>query len=152
MYPFTLATGNGSTPPGRAQRIQRLSPSQIRTEPPHSSRLEGDGGAVRPILIKGAGVVVSFFPLRPPLLIIRTVLANEKGIVMAYLHLIPHSLPANKVLVHNQVQPASRLGERGFRAWLASLDAGRYERCNCGWAPKLQAQYRIAHGGALERP
>ncbi len=64
----------------------------------------------------------------------------------------PKALPAGKVLVHNHVRPTQRLGMRGFRAWLDDPN-GKYEICDCGWAPKLGAHYRVpfAHRGALAR-
>jgi hypothetical protein len=35
---------------------------------------------------------------------------------MRYLSGIPSEVPPGRVVVHNQVRPARRLGERGFRA------------------------------------
>jgi len=48
----------------------------------------------------------------------------------------PRFLPIGKVLVHNHVKSTSRLGSRGFRAWLDDPDE-KYEVCTCGWAPHL---------------
>jgi hypothetical protein len=62
-----------------------------------------------------------------------------------YLDRLPRALPAGRVLVHNHVRPARRLGVRGFRAWLSPPDATRLQRCACGWAPELGAHYRMAH-------
>jgi hypothetical protein len=52
----------------------------------------------------------------------------------------PETVPAGKVLVHNQ----GWAGTRGFRAWLASAtERGRHGPCDCGWAPKLGTHYRV---------
>ena len=61
----------------------------------------------------------------------------------AYLTRLPAAIPPGKVLVHNHVQPTRRLGWRGFRAWLADLDADRLVPCACGWAPELGAHYAV---------
>jgi hypothetical protein len=82
-----------------------------------------------------------------------------------YLTGIPRKpLPPGHVVVHNHVRPSRRLGNRGFRAWLAApndvLDAPgvvvdpvvadaadprgyEVERCGCGWAPELAEHYRV---------
>ena len=59
-----------------------------------------------------------------------------------YLKSLPKQIPAGKLLVHNQVKPAKRLGTGGFRAWLAETDLG-IELCNCGWAAELGNHYRV---------
>ncbi len=64
--------------------------------------------------------------------------------MIEYLTSLPKALPADKVLVHNHVMPGRTLGNRGFRAWLASRDDDRYELCGCGWAAKLGDHYRVA--------
>jgi hypothetical protein len=60
-----------------------------------------------------------------------------------YLSKLPDVVPGDKVLVHNHVKPALRLGIRGFRAWLSSPDPDTLEVCNCGWAPELRRHYRV---------
>jgi hypothetical protein len=60
-----------------------------------------------------------------------------------YLSSLPQAVPADRVLVHNNVRPTRRLGSRGFRAWLARPDLERLERCPCNWAPELGAHYRV---------
>jgi hypothetical protein len=58
----------------------------------------------------------------------------------------PLDVPAGLVVVHaGDGGPASRIGWRGFRAWLAPESAG-LEPCGCGWAPRLGRHYRP--GGA----
>ncbi len=52
-------------------------------------------------------------------------------------------VPAGRVVVHNQVNPARRLGTRGFRAWLTAPDAQKLEPCGCGWAPEIGEHYRV---------
>jgi uncharacterized protein (DUF433 family) len=59
-----------------------------------------------------------------------------------YLKRIPPNIPRNRVLVHNNVRPTRRLGQRGFRAWLA-WPSTALELCSCGWAPELPAHYRV---------
>jgi hypothetical protein len=68
---------------------------------------------------------------------------------MEYLTKPPRFLPIGKVLVHNHVK--SRLGSRGFRAWLDDPDEKKYEVCTCGWAPRLMHhRVRITPPEALE--
>jgi hypothetical protein len=54
----------------------------------------------------------------------------------------PGAIPAGQVVVHNDVKPANRMGPHGFRAWLQA-PTGRLEPCDCGWAPRLGAHYRV---------
>lgn len=61
----------------------------------------------------------------------------------AYLFKMPATVPPGRVLVHNQVRPARRLGTRGFRAWLSLPDPTRLAKCSCGWAPELGEHYRV---------
>ena len=57
---------------------------------------------------------------------------------------MPAVVPAGKLLVHNNVVPAKRIGSRGFRIWYVSAaNSGEYVVCDCGWAPELGAHYRI---------
>lgn len=56
---------------------------------------------------------------------------------MEYITKPPRFLPIGKVLVHNHYRPTSRIGSRGFRAWLDDPDEKKYEVCTCGWAPRL---------------
>ena len=60
-----------------------------------------------------------------------------------YLEEIPTVIPAGKILVHNNVVPARRIGSRGFRIWYASPDSNKYVVCQCDWAPDLGKHYRI---------
>ena len=73
--------------------------------------------------------------------------------LMEYLVRIPHSVPPDRVVVHNNVRPTRQLGSRGFRAWLCpslevlrvTPDPGRpvLQLCDCGWAPELGPHYRV---------
>jgi hypothetical protein len=65
---------------------------------------------------------------------------DESGI--EYLQRLPDFVPADKVLVHNQVRATGRLGLRGFRVWLSSPDPAKLEVCPCGWAPELGQHFR----------
>lgn len=57
---------------------------------------------------------------------------------MHYISAIPDTLPDGEVLVHNDVRPSRRPGNRGFRAWTQARRPmfllGRLERCDCDWA------------------
>lgn len=53
-----------------------------------------------------------------------------------YLQSLPPAIPADHVLVHNDVRPPLQLGSRGFRVWL-SREPARYAPCACSWAPDL---------------
>jgi hypothetical protein len=55
-------------------------------------------------------------------------------------------IPEGRILVHNQVRPARRQGDRGFRFWYAP-PGGRAEPCPCHWAPEAGPHYRIAPRG-----
>lgn len=62
-----------------------------------------------------------------------------------YIDRIPASataIPPGLVVAHNFVRPTRRLGERGFRAWLA-LPSDVLAVCDCGWAPELGRHYRV---------
>lgn len=61
---------------------------------------------------------------------------------MHYVSAIPRTLPAGRVLVHNFVRPQPVLGLNGFRAWLEA-PSELLERCDCPWAPRLDAHYRV---------
>lgn len=63
-----------------------------------------------------------------------------------YLSKIPTKNLAGVVVVHNNVGPTRRLGQRGFRAWLAEPDDQRLVVCNCDWAPELGTHYRVVQG------
>jgi uncharacterized protein (DUF433 family) len=63
-------------------------------------------------------------------------------LLLAYIKRIPPTIPPDCVLVHNHVRPTRRLGQRGFRAWLA-LPSAALEICSCGWAPGLPEHYRV---------
>lgn len=62
---------------------------------------------------------------------------------IAYLEEMPTVVPTGKLLVHNNVVPAKRIGSRGFRIWYASPDDAKYVACDCGWASDLGKHYRI---------
>ena len=61
---------------------------------------------------------------------------------MRYLSGVPKKVPPGRVVVHNWVRPAQRLGERGFRAW-TQLPDERVVVCGCDWAPHLSEHYRV---------
>lgn len=50
-----------------------------------------------------------------------------------YLTRVPAAVPAGRVLVHNRVRPTTRLGSRGFRAWLQPA-AHNLRPCGCDWS------------------
>lgn len=67
-------------------------------------------------------------------------------------------VPPRHIAVHNHIRPQPNPGAQGFRAWLAApadtdtaprtgplADAPTYrvERCDCNWAPHLNAHYRV---------
>jgi hypothetical protein len=64
-----------------------------------------------------------------------------------YLNRIPATIPPGLVIVHNNVRPSRRLGNRGFRAWLESPRAG-LAKCACDWAPELPEHYRVEQADA----
>lgn len=74
-----------------------------------------------------------------------------RGIVMTYLAKLPAAIPRGKVLVHNHVLPTRRLGMRGFRAWLQEPEPARLVTCDCTWASRLGAHYRVAGLGKLRK-
>jgi hypothetical protein len=60
-----------------------------------------------------------------------------------YLSKLPKSVPAGRVLVHNNVKPRRTLSAGGFRAWLSEPDSKRLVACECDWAPELGQHYRV---------
>jgi hypothetical protein len=62
---------------------------------------------------------------------------------MEYLTRLPAAVPPGRVLVHNTVRPARRLGTRGFRAWLEPPNES-LTVCDCCWAPELGVHFRKA--------
>jgi hypothetical protein len=91
-------------------------------------------------LTSAAAVAPHASTRRPP--------ARERGrkpAPLKYLDTLPREVPADRVLVHNQVRPvARRPGARGSRIWLQVLtDNPRLELCDCGWAPELGVHYRV---------
>jgi hypothetical protein len=68
--------------------------------------------------------------------------------MLDYLGVIPHEVPAGRIVVHNSVRPTRWLGSRGFRAWLAE-PADEYVACDCAWAPELGIHYRVHRGGGV---
>jgi hypothetical protein len=71
--------------------------------------------------------------------------------MFSYIRRIPQrnsELPPGKVAVHNCVLwsgPGTKLGLRGFRAWLDDLTEECIP-CECGWAPRLTVHYRFESG------
>jgi len=68
---------------------------------------------------------------------------------MRYVFRIPKTVPAGKILVHNQVRrrdPYHVPGLYGMRAWLAD-PATEYVVCRCRWAPHLGTHYRVRGAG-----
>jgi len=63
---------------------------------------------------------------------------------MHYLSRLPACVPPDRVLVHNHVVSAGRLGTRGFRAWLSAPDPSRLVACACGWATGLATHFTTA--------
>ena len=61
---------------------------------------------------------------------------------MQFLHELPPNVPAGKILVHNSVKPATKLGEGSFRAWLDN-PGPQHVVCSCGWANGLGNHYRV---------
>ncbi len=72
-------------------------------------------------------------------------MSKEKIKVPAYLSVLPKAIPSGVLLVHNNVRPTTRLGSRGFRAWLTHDSAG-LEVCPCGWSAKLGTHFRVKLG------
>lgn len=61
-----------------------------------------------------------------------------------YLDVVPASLPASEVVVHNHIRPAFPLGMNGFRAWVELASDPGIEACPCGWAfPELERHFRV---------
>ena len=62
------------------------------------------------------------------------------------------TIPPGRIVVHNSVRPAHRVGTNGFRVWLGKLSdpAIEYEVCPCGWAPHLGTHYRVKRNAASE--
>jgi hypothetical protein len=67
--------------------------------------------------------------------------------VKRYVAKLPSVIPADMVLVHNDVRPVGfpdiPLEFNGFRAWLQSGDEPPLEACDCGWAPTLGQHFRV---------
>jgi hypothetical protein len=61
-----------------------------------------------------------------------------------YLSRLPAIIPTGRVLVHNHVRPARRLGTRGFRAWLQPADRRGLVACRCEWAAELGKHFTVA--------
>jgi hypothetical protein len=64
-----------------------------------------------------------------------------------YVTAVPRKpLPPGHVVVHNHAPAAPKIGQDGFRAWIAApADDGGYNvvRCDCGWAPDLPEHFRV---------
>jgi hypothetical protein len=60
----------------------------------------------------------------------------------------PAAPPDARVLVHNHVRPAARLGTRGFRFWYQVGEYPPLLLCACGWAPEIADHYRLTREGA----
>jgi hypothetical protein len=78
---------------------------------------------------------------------------TQGSVFKNYLGTIPNAdeIPASQVVIHNSVRPTRRLGDRGFRAWLAAPD-DPVEPCNCGWAPELGLHCRVTREGTDATP
>jgi hypothetical protein len=65
---------------------------------------------------------------------------------LQYCRSIPLTIPAGRVLVHNQVVPMPILGLNGFRAWTQVMNE-RLELCNCKFGgcrdAELHKHYRV---------
>ena len=61
---------------------------------------------------------------------------------MEFLRQIPTDIPVGKILIHNSVKPAARLGDSSFRAWL-DKPGPQHVECSCGWAVGLGKHYRV---------
>jgi len=58
----------------------------------------------------------------------------NRGTDMRYLSRLPAEIPEGWILVHNRIRPPTRIGWRGFRAWLARpATDGHYQPCGCRW-------------------
>lgn len=60
--------------------------------------------------------------------------------LMDYPKSLPKTVPAGSFLMHNQVRPSRRQGNRGARFWLQTTNANLV-RCSCDWAPELGGHY-----------
>jgi hypothetical protein len=72
-----------------------------------------------------------------------------------YVSGIPKSIPKGRILVHNSMRPEGSRpgtvpGASGFRAWLDKPDIFHI-RCECGWAPRGGAHYRMKGVGWIGR-
>jgi len=76
--------------------------------------------------------------------------SNKNDDDMTYLQGIPNTVPTGRVVVHNHVRPAARLGDRGFRAW-TQKPVDELVLCDCGWAPGLDSHYRVDIEAARRR-
>jgi hypothetical protein len=63
-----------------------------------------------------------------------------------YCRSIPQTIPARRVLVHNQVAPEPTLGLNGFRAWTQVMN-DKLEPCHCKFGgcenAELHKHYRV---------
>jgi len=66
----------------------------------------------------------------------------QGSVVPDYIADLPDAIPPGRILVHNSVRPAKRLGYRGFRAWL-SFPEPKCVICDCKWASNLGKHYRV---------
>jgi hypothetical protein len=66
----------------------------------------------------------------------------KEVVIPDYISKLPDVIPPGRILVHNDVCPAKRLGFRGFRAWL-SFPEPRYVICDCKWASNLGKHYHM---------
>ncbi len=72
-------------------------------------------------------------------------MASTSGAARHYLKRLPADqaeIPAGLVLVHNNVRPSRRQGNRGARYWVQA-PADSLVVCDCGWAPELGAHYCV---------
>ena len=68
----------------------------------------------------------------------------QGSVVPDYISELPDAIPPGRILVHNSVRPAKRMGYRGFRAWL-SFPKPKYVICDCKWASNLGEHYRVGY-------
>jgi hypothetical protein len=74
----------------------------------------------------------------------------QGSVVPDYISELPDAIPPGRILVHNSVRPAKRMGYRGFRAWL-SFPEPKYVICDCKWASNLGEHYRVGTNDPLRR-
>ncbi len=73
-----------------------------------------------------------------------------------YLEKIPVSaadISAGRIVVHNSMRPSRRLGERGFRAWLAEPGQDKEPRApEIGQHSRCRASTKVGHDPPFHHP